>query len=514
VLIAAGQDQLGEATTDAGGAARFAPGLLRGKGAAAAATLAAYGARGDFAVLDLTRAAFDLSDRGVSGRAAAGAAEAFVYAERGVYRPGETVNVMALLRDRLGDALEHAPLALVLRRPDGVEAKRFSLPAAPQGGFHQAIALSRTAAFGVWSVEALVDPASPPVGRVQFDVQDFVPQMLKVTLAPAAAILRPNAPIEASDYGPRNFDRIFHGPVTAREALQQSYNSPAVQLLAAVDAGRFAATLRMAGAQLAFPDGESVPGLPLALGGVGVDLGNLTVLYAALADGGRAAGLRFHADAPSRPAAPLMTETAARQVQDMLRGVAAPDGVAGSRRGIAYKTGTSYGFRDALAIGSSAEYTVAVWVGRTEGTPRPGSYGRNTAAPLLFRVFDLLPPEAAPPPAPVVQAGRSARAASLRRLARVQEFRSVSADAADALRIVFPPAGARIQLAGSATVASVPLEATGGVPPYHWAINGQPLPPAPIGAAISWRPDGPGFATVSVSDSRHHATAADFRVEP
>jgi alpha-2-macroglobulin len=197
-LLAEGQDLLGEAATDAGGMVHFAAGLLRGKGSEAVAMITAHGAAGDFAMLDLRRAAFDLSDRGVSGRAASGPADTFLYTERGIYRPGETVNVMALLRDTEGDALGRVPLTLVLRRPDGVEAKRFSLPLAPQSGFHEAIALSKSAAFGLWSVEALADPASPPVGRVAFEVQDFVPQMLKVTLTPAAPVLRPDAPIEAT----------------------------------------------------------------------------------------------------------------------------------------------------------------------------------------------------------------------------------------------------------------------------------------------------------------------------
>ena len=194
-LLATGQDQLGQATTDANGWATFAPGLLRGHGASAAATITAYGALGDFAILNLNRAAFDLSDRGVSGRPSPGPSEAFVYTERGVYRPGETVEVMALLRDRIGDGLINTPLTLVLRRPDGVVAKRFSLDPASEAGFHQAIPLSKTAAFGQWSVEALVDPAGEPIGRVQFNVQDFVPQTLKVTLKPSATALELEEPI-------------------------------------------------------------------------------------------------------------------------------------------------------------------------------------------------------------------------------------------------------------------------------------------------------------------------------
>lgn len=197
-LLATGQDRLGSATTDANGVAAFAPGLLRGSGASAAASVVAYDAKGDFTLLDLNRPAFDLSDRGVAGRPAPRPIEAFLYTDRGVYRPGQTVEAMALLRDRLGRSIDDMPVTLVLRRPDGVEARRFSLAAQNAGGFHQSVALSRTAAFGVWSLEALVDPAGSAVGRVQFDVQDFVPQQLKVTLKPTVAFLSPGQPISAS----------------------------------------------------------------------------------------------------------------------------------------------------------------------------------------------------------------------------------------------------------------------------------------------------------------------------
>ena len=128
----------------------------------------------------------------MSGRPSPGPSEAFVYADRGVYRPGETVEVVVLLRDRLGDGLINTPLTLVLRRPDGVAAKRFSLDPAPEAGFHQSIPLSKTAAFGQWSVEALVDPVGELIGRVQFNVQDFVPQTL---IKPSATALELEEPI-------------------------------------------------------------------------------------------------------------------------------------------------------------------------------------------------------------------------------------------------------------------------------------------------------------------------------
>ena len=196
-LLSTGQEVLGEAATDAAGQAAFPPGLLRGRGAAAPATVIAHGAAGSFAELDLTRAAFDLSDRGVAGRPAPGPVDAFLYTDRGVYRPGETVQLMALLRTAGGAALDNAPLTLVLRRPDNLESRRITLTPAAQAGFHQPLTLSATAARGVWTVEALVDPAGPPAGRVQFDVQDFVPQQLKVTLTAGATALQPGGAIDA-----------------------------------------------------------------------------------------------------------------------------------------------------------------------------------------------------------------------------------------------------------------------------------------------------------------------------
>ncbi len=181
-LMSVGQDVLGEATTDSAGMARFAPGLLRGHGAAAYGAIVAHAAGGDFTLLDLSRPAFDFSDRGVTGRPSPAPLQAYLYSERGIYRPGQTVQLMALLRGRLGDAVD-MPLTLVLRRPNGMEAARFSQKPQPAAGFHQTIPLSVSAARGTWSVEALADPAGEPIGRVTFEVQDFVPQQLKVKLA-------------------------------------------------------------------------------------------------------------------------------------------------------------------------------------------------------------------------------------------------------------------------------------------------------------------------------------------
>lgn len=200
-LTAAGQDALGRAVTDADGQAAFAPGLLRGKGAAEAATLAAAGPDGDFTLIRLNGPAFDLSDRGVSGQPSPGPVQAFLATERGVYRPGETVNATVLLRDAAGAALDGAPLTLVLRRPDGVEARRYAPPAAAGGGFQQAVPLTATAARGGWTLEARVDPTGPAVGRASFEVQDFVPQQLAVTLRTPQPALVPGGTVEAALQG-------------------------------------------------------------------------------------------------------------------------------------------------------------------------------------------------------------------------------------------------------------------------------------------------------------------------
>jgi uncharacterized protein YfaS (alpha-2-macroglobulin family) len=123
-LMARDSQILGKATTDATGHAAIAPGLLRGTGAASAYSVVAYGPNQDFAILDVTQAAFDLSDRGVAGRDVPGPLDAFVYTDRGIYRPGEQIHAMALLRDRVGAAIDDGGITLSLHRPNGVVFKR------------------------------------------------------------------------------------------------------------------------------------------------------------------------------------------------------------------------------------------------------------------------------------------------------------------------------------------------------------------------------------------------------
>ncbi len=324
-------------------------------------------------------------------------------------------------------------------------------------------------------------------------------------------------PMRIGDYAPENFDRSFRGQVTAREALQQSLNVPAIALLDRVGPGRLAATLREAGARLEFPTGDAAPTLPLALGGVGISLLDLTRLYAGLAHDGRSAPLRI-LDTRAHGAATLMTQHAARTVTDILRGSPPPDGrmprgLIRDPRPIAYKTGTSYGFRDAWAIGYSPSWTVGVWTGRADGTPRPGAYGRNTAAPLLFSVFDRLPAETEPDPlaatSDTVAAAPVPR--GLRYFTERDGLRLPGRVAAP--RIQFPPDGALLDLGrDNGTRGPIRLEANSGTPPYRWSVNGLPVAAPRWSGTPSWQPDGPGFVRVTVVDAAGRRASAQVRV--
>lgn len=213
-LVARNNEVLGTATSDAGGRVNFAPGLLRGQGGNRAAALLMTTADGEFAFIDLIRAAFDLTDRGVGGRDAPAGADAFVYAERGVYRPGETVHLAALLRDLNARATGDTPLVLRLIRPDGVEAQRFTLRPAGAGGYSVSVPLAKSAPTGSWRVLAHVDPKGPPVGGAGFKVEDFVPERLEMTLSAAPRMLAPDKPVKIGVVG-----RFLYGAPAADLAV-------------------------------------------------------------------------------------------------------------------------------------------------------------------------------------------------------------------------------------------------------------------------------------------------------
>ncbi|MDB5412769.1 MAG: hypothetical protein JWR10_1104 [Rubritepida sp.] len=188
-LMARNNEILAEAEAGADGLARFAPALLRGQGPMAPVALHATTAE-DLVALDLEAAAFDLSDRGVSGRQHPGPLDAFVWLERGIYRPGETVQAMALLRDVTGQP-SSLPLRLRLRRPNG----QIAAESVVRDGGYWPVALPAAAPVGLWKIEALTDPNSPPVGETSFRVDAFVPERLAVEAGPAPGPLVPGRPL-------------------------------------------------------------------------------------------------------------------------------------------------------------------------------------------------------------------------------------------------------------------------------------------------------------------------------
>jgi penicillin-binding protein 1C len=324
-----------------------------------------------------------------------------------------------------------------------------------------------------------------------------------------------DGPTRFGDFAPRNFDRGFQGEVSARAALQLSLNVPAVALLDRLGAARFVHALGAAGAALDYDRRIlDTPGLPVILGGVGVSLADLTMLYAALGDDGRVRPLQLRADAPPPSAgdgALFVEPRAARWTRDILAGTPPPEpwSQRGTARMIAYKTGTSYGFRDALALGMSPRWTVGVWVGRADGTPRPGQYGRSAAAPILFKVFDLLPQEAVPEPPPRLAAAPPGLA---RLVARGAEDRPWD-DGARPLSILFPPDGATIELERvEGEMVPLALKAEGGRGRLSWIVDGRPLGAAARSEPRSVTPQGEGFLRLVVLDETGASAQARIRV--
>ncbi len=328
-----------------------------------------------------------------------------------------------------------------------------------------------------------------------------------------------DAPMRFGDYAPQNFDHRFHGEMTAREALQLSLNVPAVALLSRIGPARFANLFREAGLPLALPDDDHAPGLPIVLGGVGTSLENLVTLYAGLADGGQVRALRLTPGQPVADAHKIMSPVAAWYLTRILSDTPPPPSwLAGGNRAraplVAYKTGTSYGFRDAWAIGYTKDYTVGVWVGRPDGSFSAGRMGRDAAAPVLFAVFDQLPYRSrAPDPAPAgaIVASNTELPPALRHFDAGPEPFGLPRMAQDQQgpRILFPVNGTTVAMPRQgAALDDLALEASGGALPLTWLVNGKRIDSAPFRRQAQWLPDGPGQVQITVIDGAGHAASS------
>ncbi|MEM7423682.1 MAG: penicillin-binding protein 1C, partial [Pseudomonadota bacterium] len=302
-------------------------------------------------------------------------------------------------------------------------------------------------------------------------------------------------PTTFGNYTPTNFNDGYHGTVSLRTALQRSLNVPAVALLDGIGPARLMARMRRAGARPVLPPGRQ-PGLAIGLGGVGVTLADLVAIYAAIARGGESMGLLTRPDgAAPAPARHVLSAGAAWHVSDILAGAPAP--LAARNGAIAFKTGTSYGHRDAWAIGYDGKHVVGVWIGRPDAAPMPGATGIRTAAPVLFEAFSRLAPVIAPLAGPPRDALTVAHGDLPLPLRRVRTPAGTPPE--DRLTIAFPPNGARIDLRGG----SVPLvlKLRDGRPPFSWLVNSAPVETSSFEREAIWQPDTTGHVTIAVIDA-------------
>ncbi|HKY94752.1 MAG TPA: penicillin-binding protein 1C [Kiloniellales bacterium] len=319
-------------------------------------------------------------------------------------------------------------------------------------------------------------------------------------------------------YVPTNFDQAFNGEVTLAEALQRSLNVPAVMLLERVGAQRFDLRLQEVGVTLEFDRESDGPGLALALGGAGITLVDLVKLYGGLARWGQPVEPHWQPGPTQDDGPALLSDVATWYVTTVLEAVPRPLGYrlaesAGGGNRIAFKTGTSYGYRDAWAVGYNHSTTIGVWAGRADGTPCGACVGIQAAAPLLFQLFDLLPPEPAPsafraPPKGVIAGPTANLPPALRRL--TDESAAAHLAAANAPKIAFPLDGTTLALGqGEGALQTLPLKVEGGQRPFTWLVNGVPLAERAWRGAVFWQPSGTGFTQLQVIDAKGRSAKAE-----
>ena len=312
-------------------------------------------------------------------------------------------------------------------------------------------------------------------------------------------------PTDFNGYQPQNFDKQFLGTIRIRDALQQSRNIPVVALTNAMGPAKLLASLDKSGVAYDLPGGQ--PGLAIALGGIGVTLEDMVQLYATIARGGVSLPLTHVMDGTRAEGQRVLSATSAWQLGDILAGLAPPPGAPANR--LAYKTGTSYGHRDAWAIGFDGRHVIGIWMGRPDGTPVPGAFGADLAAPVLFQAFarlkPALDPQPAPPPATLL-----VNNAQLPQ--PLQKFRSRSAAFeadVDAPAVAFPPDGSEVELLPEGLMVRV----RGGTAPFTWLADGVPVVVAFGARETILNALGKGFVTLSVIDANGRSARSVIRLQ-
>ncbi len=330
-----------------------------------------------------------------------------------------------------------------------------------------------------------------------------------------------DVPTRFGHYSPKNFDHQWRGTLSVRKALQMSLNVPAVKVLDKVGPARLFARFRQIGVDLQTPPGTR-PNLSMILGGLGITMQDLARTYVGLARGGEIIDLtwrRSHKNPQSRRGTGirLMSEQAAWQVANILADAPPPKN---ARRGqIAYKTGTSYGYRDAWAAGFDGKTTIIVWAGRPDGTASPGLTGRTAAAPALFAAFETLGRPLAPlpkPPEGTLRVSSSADLpAPLRHFERTDTLYAEQNSLNPPVKIAFPHNGSQLALSTGRKGEFDPLaiRAEGGKLPLTWMINGAPVKANRARRQTFWKPREKGFVRLGVLDALGRADSVLVRVE-
>ena len=311
-------------------------------------------------------------------------------------------------------------------------------------------------------------------------------------------------PTSFGGYRPQNFDNLFRGETSVAEALQVSLNIPAVALLDALGPARMLSAMRRAGMEITLPQGDGSAGLAIALGGLGTRMEDLMGLYAALARGGTAVDLRWRDDDPLAEGQRVIGPVAAWYLGDVLADVPPPP--TAPRVRLAYKTGTSYGHRDAWAFGYDGRHVVGVWLGRADGAAVPGAFGADISAPVLFEAFAQLgvtmTPRTGPPPG-ALTVGWAALPMPL------QRFGPAQGDTPP--EIVFPPAGVVLAHDPGLPVLARVAE---GAPPFTWLWNGAPVVTGTREREVMLEDPGAGFGELTVIDAEGRAARVHVELAP
>lgn len=309
-------------------------------------------------------------------------------------------------------------------------------------------------------------------------------------------------PIAFGGYAPVNFDGHYRGTVRIRQALQLSLNIPVVSLTEAVGPTRLVSRLKRAGVDPVIP--SDTPGLAVTLGGVGITLEDLIRLYGTIARGGMS--MPLHEATPLQvPERRVLSPRASWQIGNILAGIPPPPHAA--RHTLAYKTGTSYGHRDAWAIGFDGKHVAGVWIGRPDGTAVPGAFGGALAAPVLFETFGRIAPRTEPLGPPPADALLLATADLPQPLQIFRPRNAVFRESAGAPKLAFPPDGAEVE-----AKEGLLLKVRDGTPPFTWLANGAPIVLGTRDRESVLDGPGAGFMDLSVIDSEGRAARASIRL--